>query len=354
MKINKPWFLFFSIKVLYSLISLFILSSITKIGDSERYINADLNISLRTFYDSTAFMDFIGGILGLGGSAFAFLGFAIINLCLTFYALRDFTFTRLQLYTLLAFLSFPSYLIWTSVPSKEAIVSGFMIILASDIVRLYFKFNRLNSFVVLLALYIIVIFKPQYMPSIIVCYLTGYLFGKKNSNASIFLMVSIIGITAIAITLYSFNDVISDTVFRVIRGFDLEAGASREEFWVRPSDWYTKAFEGMLLSFWGPTFSEAGRSMIVLFVFIESLIITIILITLFFILISNRFRLSFISMLVFSTLLLLFATYPFGVMNYGSAIRYKQGYYPFLLILFYCIPIFSRMEKRYLGNTGVL
>ena len=133
--------------------------------------------------------------------------------------------------------------------------------------------------------------------------------------------------------LYLFFDVLSEISFQVLPHF--VGGSTRAAFWIAPDDVYLKAAYGMLLSFIGPTLPEALRASNPLHVvtFCESLVTLAYLAYLF--LGQIRWMSAYNFFLVgFSLFWLLFANYPFGVMNPGGAVRYRTGYIVFIFVLF--------------------
>ena len=95
----------------------------------------------------------------------------------------------------------------------------------------------------------------------------------------------------------------------------------------------------MFQSFFGPTFSEVSNSVLHLFSFVESLVILIILMAIVLVRLPRLPVFIFITA-TFSLVMILFVNYPFGIMNPGSAIRYRTGYFP--IVIFIIIVLTSR------------
>jgi hypothetical protein len=130
--------------------------------------------------------------------------------------------------------------------------------------------------------------------------------------------------------------------------FSLEAGSTRENtIWVNDFDVFWNAPYGMLISFFGPTINEALSKPTHLFAFLESLFIVLVffygLLKLTLISINTgRLNVYYLGVFLTAMLWILFVHYPFGALNPGSAIRYREGFYAFLVILFY----FSYIEVK--------
>ncbi|EEX35763.1 Uncharacterised protein [Vibrio metschnikovii] len=350
MRVSKVWFLFFLLKFIFSLIVFYGLGNFIKLGDSYRYLNAGISFSFRVLYDSSFFLDFLGGVLSLLLGPLAAGGFALINFIFIYKALDGLFDNVQQLSFFLIILNFPSFILWTSVPSKEVFASGAILLIGSQVIRVYFNRCRIPKTWIVFSFYILLVFKPQFFPGVFVGYISALFYGRLNFGKWSFFLTSIFGWSFIILAMIYFSDLIGDTVLRVVRGFDLEAGASREPFWNSYSDWYMKAPEGMLLTVLGPTFQEARRNISVMIVFIESLALIFLLIFLFLrinikIFKMEKVRLSVFSLTFYSFVLLLFSAYPFGVMNYGSAIRYRQDFMPYILVVLYCLAYLKPREK---------
>jgi hypothetical protein len=178
-------------------------------------------------------------------------------------------------------------------------------------------------------------------------------FRKIDSIDLIFVILLVF--TSILI-LYIFREKINDLSFKVPDHFSLESSSTRENtFWLEKYDIFWSAPYGMFISFIGPTFSEALRKPFQMIVFIESFFITFLLFG--FLLhsfVSDAYRmklnLRYIGLFVIPVLWLLFVHYPVGVLNPGSAIRYRSGFYAFICILFFFTFLNTR-NNGYLKNT---
>jgi hypothetical protein len=134
---------------------------------------------------------------------------------------------------------------------------------------------------------------------------------------------------------------INELSFIMPAHFSLEAGSTRENtIWVNDFDVFWNAPYGMFIGFFGPTISEVLSKPTHLIAFLESAIIVGLFIygIVKLILVSvntGRVNVFYLGVFITATLWILFVHYPFGALNPGSAIRYRENFYGFLVILFY-------------------
>ena len=93
----------------------------------------------------------------------------------------------------------------------------------------------------------------------------------------------------------------------------------------------------MFIAFIGPTFNEALNKPIQIISFLESMFILIIFTYLILVNVFNklRFRIYIFIIIINCFFWFLFVHYPFGILNPGSALRYRSGFYPFLILLLF-------------------
>ena len=134
--------------------------------------------------------------------------------------------------------------------------------------------------------------------------------------------------------------------------FSLDGNFTRQNiFWNNKNDIVYFAPKGMLLAWWGPLWDEFNFWSPVMIVWVESLVVTIMLVTLIFI--SNyrslnklKFNLSVFTLL-FVVLLALLANYPLGIFNPGSALRYRSGSFLYIIgLVFFIYKINGRFKNR--------
>lgn len=241
---------------------------------------------------------------------------------------------RLRLAILLAL---PSFTLWTSMASKECIIVFSVCVLGGAIVRMYYDRFRFDL-LVMIAFCTIWVFKPHYVPALFYIFAVTFLGRYVKQKA---LLALIVGMFSLAV-LFVFRDYIDFLSFGVQRGFTtfLEGSTRKELFFVEPYDVFTRAPLGFLMALVGPTLEETLTSPLHLFSFVESMLLLAIL----FFYVSTRLPTlpiySVISgcFLVFWTI---FPNYPFGVMNPGSATRYRSGW---IVLLFIAVAILQSRE----------
>lgn len=235
---------------------------------------------------------------------------------------------RIRIFAAILLLS-PSFNVWSSVASKEAFLVFSVSIICSHIVNAYnnkFEFRFLYP----IAGYILFVFKIHYLIPLLFIYI-GIIISKFVKQIELFVLI--MGVLSLSV-LYFFRDAIDQLSFQILPHFLTDAGRStRLAYWQEPYDVFVKAPMGMFLSFVGPTFEEALSNPLQIVSVMESGLILLLLFLLF--LVHHGRMPAFAFLLVFfGVFWLLFVNYPFGVMNPGSAIRYRAGYYVIVVMAF--------------------
>jgi len=335
------WQIYFLTKIIYMFIALFVVSQFTSLGDSGRYLNA------KPFYfvwssSSSDLMDFLGGTFSyLFGKIFANIPFILISFYGVYYPIKKLKLEKKQLILVLTLLSFPSFGIWTSIVSKEAFAVFYMGLILGYLIDLIKGNLRKDYLFLFVGLFLCWIFKPQYLAGILVTivfiYLHNILRLKQEQNLLSFILM----IIGSLIFLYIFRNEINNLAFEIPRHFSMDSESTRpNDIWIYKNDIFWKAPYGMIVSFFGPTIDEASSKLIHLIVFIESLIIMIIFLfavinLLLISLATGKFNIYYFGIFFIILNWILFVHYPMGILNPGSAVRYRQGFYSFLVILFY-------------------
>jgi hypothetical protein len=296
------------------------------------------------FTKSTKMMEALGGLFGtvFFHTFFAHLFFIWISCYGVFYALKRLLLPKKTLITILIMLSLPSFCVWTSILGKEAIgcfatgiITGYLI---ECITKCRFKLKLIELF----AFYLLALFKPQYLIALFHILFFVFITKKMNlkSYGKLFLLISILIIDIY--TLYYFSGIIDELSQLMVVHFQKDAGSTRvNEIWVNDGDFFRNMPYGMFLSLLGPTLHEVIEKPVQSVVFIESIIIFIFWIILFskaFIIdmIHKNIHIVFWAVSLFLFFWITFVHYPFGVMNPGSALRYKENFY----LIFIVLPVF--------------
>lgn len=357
-RFNKIWFSYFFIKLSFMFFSILVYSQFTTLGDTERYINGgDGFLSSNFWYNSTSLMDTVAHTFSLFlGPLFANFPFLVLSYVGIYYSVSRLAINNSQLFFLLALLSFPSFGIWTSIASKEAVGVFYLgVILGYTIDTIKRKSNK-NNILFLFSLYLCAIFKPQYLVSIISLLIFVFFsrkFALRGLGKSILLVLFFF---LSFVVLYVFRHQINDLSFVMPLHFDSDAGSARENtIWVNDFDVFRNAPYGMFIGFFGPTASEALSKFTHLLAFLESFLIVGIFVYYFLkiILFSvsvGRLNVFYLGIFITVFLWMLFVHYPFGVLNPGSAIRYRESFYAFLVVLFYFY--YLEVKRDWLANCS--
>lgn len=352
-RFNKYWFSYFMIKLFYMFFALFVYSKITPLGDTSGYMNGTFYNSETFYYKSTSMMSLLGSTLtSLFGSVLSHVPFVVLSFYGIYYSVSRLKLSNKQLFYILLLLSLPSFGVWTSIISKEAIGVFFMGIILGYLIDLIENRNRKIKFIEYFAIYLLLIFKPQYFITIFSIFLfikVSYFFELKASGKSILLLIYII----VTISLfYYFRELINNLSYIMPMQFSLDAGSTRENtIWINDYDVFYNAPYGMFIAVWGPTIGEILEKPIQSIAFIESLFIFSFF--LFFLLsflkktlVKKKLNIYAFSLIFIMLFFILFVHYPFGVLNPGSAIRYRENFYGFLVVFLFYIYI-SHIKKKH-------
>ena len=352
LKVNI-WFIYFITKIVYIFLALFVYKNmIPFLGDTEGYLSAEPFTLNGHPLNSTGIMYFLGGTFSFFfGKIFANIPFAIISFYGVFYPIKKINLSKNQLIFLLFLLSFPNFGIWSSIASKEAVMVFAMGLILGCMIE-FIKGNSPNYLVLFIGVVLFYIFKPQYLVGIgfVLLFIIFHNKLRLKFNENLFFLIFII--LSSLFFLFIFKADINELSLQIPKHFSIEAGSTREnQFFLEDYDVFKNAPKGMLIGFIGPTLNEALNKSTHLMVFLESMII----ISLFLFssinllatsIIFRKFNIYYFGIFFIILFWLLFTHYPMSILNPGSAIRYRQGFYSFLVILYYFLYI-SAMRSFY-------
>lgn len=219
----------------------------------------------------------------------------------------------------------PSFSLWTSIASKEAIVVFALAIITGYLLRLYQPEKHKFHFIAVIAIFLIFFYKPLYLPAITFA-VVGTLICQRTEKKA---FVAFVGALFSIGLLYLFRDLIDEAAFtlQVMLADERLAGRSSRSdlFFTEKYDVFLKAPLGMALSLFGPKLTEIFTSPLALISFIESSV----LFAFIFIIVAQRLMLLPVYNLILGAgtiFWLIFATYPLGITNIGSAVRYRSGW----------------------------
>ncbi len=341
----KYWFVYFCIKIFYMFFAIFVYSKLTTLGDTDRWMDRYIPEGLNVFgiiTNSTAVMEFFGGLSSLVlGSILGNLPFVVLAFYGIYYSVSRLNLSNRQLFWILVLLSFPSFGIWSSVAGKEAIGVFCMGIIGGYLIDLLDGKRKKPRIIEILSFYLLIVFKKQYLVAIGSMIIFIILSQKLRLRAYGKLLLFMLYIFMSGSVLYTFRDIINELSFMMVPHFSIEAGSTRENtIWVEDYDVFFNAPYGMFIAFWGPTLGEILEKPIQSFVFVESFIIFSFFVYFLLKMYINtlktfRFNVYIFSLLTIAIFWLLFVHYPFGVLNPGSALRYRTNIYGFLVVLIY-------------------
>lgn len=248
-------------------------------------------------------------------------------------------------------LMFPSFTVWTSIASKEAIVVFLVAILAKHVVDLFEgRYRSVAHHVCVLApaALLLFLFKPHFLAAVIFMIGVSKLAKYVRHPATFALACSVASLGL----LFVLRDAVDTYVRARFRGIYAEPGNIQRgpPFLIDQYDTFLRAPAGMLRSFVGPTLTEATDGVLQMVTFVES--VTLVVILALYVLPRLPRTPVFMAILsCFTVFWILFATYPLGVANAGTAVRYRADY--LLIVLLALVPLLSRrtyVEWRKVGR----
>jgi hypothetical protein len=220
----------------------------------------------------------------------------------------------------------PTFNIWTSIASKEALVTFLFCMLLVVFSRMEKEGGRryfLPSFLIVLLL----VLKPHYAAAAVFLFSVASVCQRVKQRATVAFSLGL----ASLIPLFFLADRLDGFSQTVAGHFRTGAGTlTRAPYFSEPYDLFMKAPYGMFQSFFGPTVSEATVGALQMATFVEAVILVTVLL---YLILRRLLDLGAYEVIVsgFTLFWILFPSYPFGIMNPGSAVRYRSGYLVFLL-----------------------
>lgn len=360
-KTEKFWRYYFIVRILYLFFAIFVYAKLTTLGDTERYLTAPLSvISTSMLFNSTIMMDSIGSILGLlgGSNVITNLPATLLSYYTIKWAIDKFEFRKnVNNYLLFVILSLPNFCVWTGVFSKEMVGLVFSAILGTlfiDFLDGKYKIEKKHWF----AMYLCMIFKPQYFPFILQGLVMVYLMNRYIKSVDWKMFLGCFVIFCNLACLYLISDIVNQYADIMYMYFDdPNAKSTRANPWTEENDFFYEAPAGMFIAFFGPTINEMMNSPTHMLAGIESIVILVLFLSLGFRLIIrciNSYKINvtiFFSYFVIITGIALLH-YPFGIFNPGSAIRYRTNFF-FLYILMF-LYIKKYYKQFYLNKDKII
>lgn len=322
------------------ILSLYVISKMTGLGDYNNYINSDFfyELELGKYYLKNT--HFIKLIIGFFKEIF-FRNIFILNLffnILSSYLIIKFlekvrnNKVRTQIYLICLF---PSFTIWTSYISKENLYITFSCMTLIYILKLKNKenFSKKEKLFFIFAIFLTIRFKIQYS-----LYWIGiilfFCLKRKLLNKKMRYFIYLIILLIILFLSYYFREKV-DMFFKDFhRFFREDAGSTRNlTFFKERFGFYKNMIYGTLIAFYGPTIKELMRfNLLVISSFVESFFLVMYIF--YSLMISKKF---YKGVYIFIIIILLISHYPFGVFNSGSAIRYRSSLIIPIIVLPYLL-----------------
>jgi hypothetical protein len=303
----------------------------TRLGDAGSWQQGQFSTDISWYGDSNALVANFGAILYhlfLGNKVLINLGFQTLAFYGLYRLLTAFDPELRKRLVLLLFL--PSFTVWTSVAGKEAVLTFSVSVICAHFVDIYYGRDKLKI-IHFVALYLIFTMKPHYLISMIYVFGVSKLSSYARQPALLALAAGLISLPPI----YIFRDTIDDLSFEILPHFIGFGRSTREIFWTEQYDVFWRAPYGMYQGFLGPTLQEAlvGRNLLHIISYLEGVFLTVVLS---FYLFRKIQTLPVYNLVIsiFAVFWMLFPNYPFGIMNPGSAIRYRSGYIVFIFFVF--------------------
>jgi hypothetical protein len=337
------------IKILGVLFAVEIFSKFSPLVDSNLYVQGSMNLDshLRTRFVGVL-ASFFHLISGVHITHFVFSLFSVLGL---FY----YYLTGGRHWALLLFLALPSSLVWSSIVGKEAIffgAAGVVIVIWSKYV--FAKLSKYDFVFFVFFLLICIALRPHYTLGLIWLFFSTFIIKKFNSNHSM-LMGIFLTLMLFFIVIYLGYD---ELLRRGWGGIDPNGRSSRFiDFEIVPysgagfDKYKSLIFLGSIIGIIGPTPSEA-LSRIELAPFLLEGIMILLMPLLILFLARNRLKIHdkffykiFWFSLIPAILILMVIHAPFGVLNPGSAVRWRVNFEQ----IFYFAPIM--LIFRHLDET---
>jgi hypothetical protein len=339
---GRVWVAYFIVKVLYLFFAKIVVSKFIRLGDTFRYLNGPSAWQGNWYYNSTSMMDSFASVSAkVFGTYMGSFPFLVLSFFGVYYPISKIKPTKKQLWILLSFLSLPSFGIWTSVASKESVSVFFMGVILAAYIDVYECKSVQKKALFFLSLYLCLVFKPHYMIALFAIFSFTLLSRKLVLTAHAKVLLFIAAVCFGVFALYYFRDIIDMLSKMIPAHFSQGAGSTRENtIWVEQYDFFKNAAYGMYIAFVGPTVHEALSSPVHMLAWIESMIIlgAFGILTLKYGLtaaLRSKVNVMFICGFSLVTFWILLVHYPFGALNPGSAIRYRESFYAFLVTLFF-------------------
>lgn len=359
---SKLFIQIFLLKTLGTLFGMFVYGRLVGgLGDSRRYLSAELNFSFEALTSRTFFTDnFFALLTQIFPNVIAslipsiFLGYVI------WWSFRSLYYSFLNKFLFWISLLLPQFVIWSGAAGKEVIAITAFLVMIKATVNIIIKGKLdFNKHYLALALFLGYLMRPHYFIAyftlLVIAYLGIKIKGVKTIKItnSIALVILINLSILLGVLLFLTSDQWSPFLNNVMAtsksyflSFDGESNRLNVH-WSEIEDFFANMWWGIPTSIIGPTIDEALARPLFIPVFLEGVVSLMLIFYLLFKLINTATPYPQYKSIVFygfipALVLAMVVHYPFGIFNPGSALRYKQALAP----LFYFYPLLFMAEVR--------
>lgn len=347
---------FLAYRFLMTLFSIMVISKMTTLGDYAMYINSDWASIIKAqgvhvFLNSTQFTKFMVGFVRficLNNKLLTNIVFNIFTSLGLLYIIKKTNYSNF----IIVMLMMPNFTIWSSYASKESfvvfatcIIMGIFISIAND-----YKLTKAENRLSVICLYFVILFKPQYLPALLVIYL--YLVCRKGINQG-FRIFILLSVCVFVFYLYCvFSDFIN-SFFSTFSKYFISATANNRNMnaFSVENGFSNNLFYGMILALWGPSITDLSNGLLQVVAFFESSFLFLCI----FITLCRQFiyqKVDYILLTLIVLFFLLVVQYPFSFFNAGAAIRYRTNLYV-ILVGYIFILLKNGSIKKTINTNGM-
>lgn len=320
---------------------------LSSVGDHEAYVSGHHALDDMQNLDGLNSTAVVGTLsLIFGGGAISDYAFATLG-AVGIWLVARYGAVNISLGKLLLAIALPSTMLWTSITGKEAIVVLALGAVFGSWMHAWVRDRWSLTSTLLCAggVAVTMLFKPHYLLPLFGFWFVlygGRWLGIAHGLIRFFLLLCMLLASMIAGW-----DAIVWFSEEIIRHFSFDANATRVPPWTDALGFVAYAPLGAIIALLGPTPSEVLQSLSIHYVIagIEAAVIVAGFLWLWRDVLRTIPDTTVIWALI--ALLVLFAGvhYPFGILNPGSAIRYRSGFLPIIFLVLALIPILYHQRQ---------
>ena len=324
------------LKIAGAFFAVFIYGKMTSLGDSDYYVAQEIPFTWNIFSDRFLFTQFVFGHFDsvLEGTLVGALVFAMVLwLCI-----RG-VYPHLEKWIFWLVIALPTFVVYSGLPSKEALAIVFFLPVVSENVKGLFT-GKMNLPLIFIFLSLGLIVRPHYgMGYLFMTLVTLGLHQRKEIQKVPLVLFSGIALAGVMVIGLGWFDFIERGIWEILSPFQQiftisQAGRPELE-WTSSRDIFRHLIWGVPFGIIGPLPEEIMERPVFILPFLEGLIslgLIFYLGTRVYQTVKSNDQLSSHFWVVFvgGGLMLLIIHYPFGLFNPGAAFRFKQSLVPFL------------------------